>query len=119
MNATLQTLHWLAGLIVLAEALNKLERTRPLAPGLSGCERVVQSVKAVGWTLLAMGAGGAVATPVLLSMGVPSSHLPMLRLEQPTLAEVAVLAGFAVLIIRTRLKEGCATYRTRRTGDPR
>lgn len=115
--ALLQILHWVAGLIVLAEALNKLERTCPLAPQLTSCARLVQSVKALGWTLLALGAGGAVATPVLLSMGVPSSHLPMLRLEQPTLAEVAVLAGFAVLIIRTRLKEGCAMTRKRRAGD--
>lgn len=119
MSATLQTLHWLAGLIVVAEALNKLERACPLASGLTGCERLVQSVKALGWALLALGGGGAVATPVLLSMGVPSSQLPMLRLEQPTLAEVAVLAGFAVLIIRTRLKEGCVMPRKRRAGDAR
>lgn len=117
MSTTLQTLHWVAGLVVLAEALNKLERACPLALGLSGCERLVQFVKALGWMLLALGAGGAVATPVLLSMGVPSSHLPMLRLEQPTLAEVAVLTGFAVLIIRTRLKEGCVMAQKRRAGD--
>ena len=32
--AVLQTLHWLAGLVVFAEGLNKLERTDPLARGL-------------------------------------------------------------------------------------
>ncbi|MDO8778114.1 MAG: hypothetical protein Q7K57_57230 [Burkholderiaceae bacterium] len=119
MSAALQTLHWLAGLIVIAEALNKLERTCPLAPGLIGCERLVQSVKALGWALLALGAGGAVATPVLLDMGVRSIPSTLLRLEHPTLAEVAVLAGFAILIIRTRLKEGCAMYKNRRIGDAR
>jgi hypothetical protein len=115
--ALIQTLHWISGLIVLAEALNKLERTGPLAAGLTACERLVQSVKALGWALLALGGGGAVATPVLLALGVHSVPTMLLRLERPTLAEIAVLAGFAVLIIRTRLKEGCAMYKNRRAGD--
>ena len=37
---TLQTIHAIAGLVVLAEALNKLERTAPCRPGLGLCERV-------------------------------------------------------------------------------
>lgn len=106
MNLTLELLHLLAGIVVLAEALNKLERTCPLAAGMSRHQRLVDSLKALAWALLALGAGGAVATPLLLSLGVHSGHLPLLRLEQPTLAEVAVLVGFAVLIVRTRIKEG-------------
>lgn len=107
MSAMLQILHWLAGFIVLAEALNKLERTAPFAPGLSAHKRVVDGLKAIAWTLLALGAGGAVATPALLAMGMQAdSYEVFMHLEAPTLAEVLVLAGFATLIIRTRVKEG-------------
>lgn len=30
----------------------------------------------------------------------------LMRVENPTLAETAVMLGFAVLIVRTRIKEG-------------
>lgn len=107
MTELLQTLHWLAGLVVLAEAANKLERTCPLAPGLDAHARLVEGLKAVAWALLALGAGGAVATPLLLAMGLQHGQTDLLlRLERPTLAETAVLLGFAVLIVRTRVKEG-------------
>lgn len=107
MMAALQVLHFVAGLIVLAEALNKLERTAPLAPGLSRNARLVAVLKACAWALLAMGAAGAVATPALLWLGTPvDPYRILLHIEKPTLAEVSVLCGFAVLIVRTRVKEG-------------
>lgn len=107
MSTLLQALHVLAGLIVLAEALNKLERCAPFAPDLSARQRVVDSLKAAAWFLLALGAGGAVAGPLLLAGGVQAQQAAeLLRLERPTLAEVLVLAGFATLIVRTRVKEG-------------
>lgn len=102
-----QCVHVLAGFVVLAEALNKLERTAPLARGLTPHQRVVDGLKALAWLLLAVGAAGALAAPALRWLG--AQHVPMvelLRLERPTLAETAVLLGFAVLIVRTRVKEG-------------
>lgn len=93
MIAALQALHWLAGLIVLAEALNKLERTAPFACGLRPRTRAVVALKAIAWFLLALGGAGAVVTPLL-------------HLEPPTLQDACVIGGFAVLIVRTRLKEG-------------
>lgn len=106
MNTTLQILHWLAGFVVLAEALNKLERTAPFAPGMSRHDRVVDGLKALAWALLALGAGGAVATPFLAALGVHTSTSQMVLHQAPSFAETAVLLGFAVLIIRTRVKEG-------------
>lgn len=99
-------LHMAAGVIVLAEALNKLERTAPLRSGIAPHARLVDGLKALAWLLLALGAGGAIAAPLLLAAGLGSAHLPLLRLEHPTLEQVCALAGFAVLIIRTRIKEG-------------
>lgn len=118
MITTLQVLHWLAGLIILAESLNKLERTHPLSPGLSRRQRLVDLLKVVAWTLLALGGGAAVAAPLLLVLGVHSGQLLLLRLEHPLLAETAVLLGFAVLIIRTRVKEDVPMPAKRRAGDP-
>lgn len=91
--AVLQALHVLAGLVIVAEALNKLERTAPLRGGLSLRQQATEWLKAVAWGLLALGGGGAVATPIL-------------HLELPTLQDVCIAVGFSVLIIRTRVKEG-------------
>ena len=42
-----------------------------------------------------------------LNLGVqPDAYRELMRLERPTLAETAVMLGFAVLIVRTRVKEG-------------
>ncbi|MDR0213242.1 MAG: hypothetical protein LBJ15_04470 [Comamonas sp.] len=81
------------GVIVLAEALNKLERTRPCAPGITPHQRLLAWLKAVAWLLLAMAGAGALAGPFV------GHHAPSLR-------ELCMFAGFAVLIIRTRFKEG-------------
>lgn len=69
MTSRLQILHWLAALTALAEALNKLERTAPCAPGLTPHERLVDSLKALAWCLLALGAGGGLIAPALLHLG--------------------------------------------------
>ena len=106
MSATLQILHALAGFIVLAEALNKLERTAPFAACLSRHDRVVAGLKALAWACLATGAAGALATPLLVLLGVDVNPWEHVNHRQPTLAETFVLVGFAVLIIRTRVKEG-------------
>lgn len=103
----LQIVHWLASLIVLAEALNKLERTAPAAPGLTPHQRLVDALKALAWSLLAIGAFWSLTAHALLHLGVrPDDYLELMRLERPTLADTAVMAGFATLIIRTRVKEG-------------
>ncbi|MCB4365396.1 hypothetical protein KIH07_16760 [Hydrogenophaga taeniospiralis] len=108
MSTTLQIVHALSTLVVLAEALNKLERAQPLACGLSPRERLVDALKAAAWLLLALGAAGSLAAPVLLALGLPAGDAVgmLARLERPTLAEVLVLSGFATLIVRTRVKEG-------------
>lgn len=94
MTTTLMVLHWLAGFVVLAEALNKLERSAPCRPGAIGWrKRTTEWLKAIAWMLLAVGAAGALITPLL-------------PLERPTLQDMCVMLGFAVLIIRTRVKEG-------------
>lgn len=92
-DAAIHFTHWLAGLVVLAEALNKLERTAPCRTSLRIRKRITEWLKAIAWALLAMGSAGAVITPVL-------------HLEKPTLQDACVMLGFVVLIVRTRIKEG-------------
>lgn len=89
----LSALHWIAALVILAEALNKAERTSPLRHGMQRRERLAEWLKALAWALLALGAGGGLVRPLL-------------SLPAPTLPEVCIAAGFAVLIVRTRVKEG-------------
>lgn len=100
----LHVLQMLASLVVLAEALNKIERsdvfeghcglrarlrasTWLLRPWAWRRQRVVTVLKVLGWACLSVGAAGSVLTA-------------------PTGPNVAVIGGFAVLIVRSRLKEG-------------
>lgn len=106
MSSAMLIVHWVAAFLVMAEALNKLERTSPFAPGMTPHDRVVDGLKSLAWLLLALGAGGALMGPLLQPLGIadPTSHA--LAHVRPSVAEVCVMLGFAVLIIRTRVKEG-------------
>ena len=106
MDTTLQVIHWVAAFVVLAEALNKLERTAPCAPGLNAHHRLVDGLKALAWLLLALGAAGALVAPALQPLGVRSASSQLIAHYEPSLTEVCILVGFAVLIVRTRIKEG-------------
>ena len=107
MSTLLLVLHVLAGIVVLAEASNQLERCDPLQRGIDWHERLVETLKAIAWLLLALGAGGAIASPVLLTLGVkPDAMSILMRFGTPTLGETCALLGCAVLIVRTRIKEG-------------
>ncbi len=101
----LVAIQFIAALVVLAEALNKLERTDLFGSrhvGLSARlragawllrpwawrrARVVDVVKAAGWAALAVGAF-------------------MSLLTYPDVPHVLVITGFALLIVRSRLREG-------------
>lgn len=109
MSATLQFIHWMAGLVVLAEALNKLERTAPCRRGLSARERATEWLKALAWLLLAFGGAGALLAPLMpfLPLSRSGAIWPLLMPTQlPALQDTCVVLGFAVLIVRTRVKEG-------------
>lgn len=81
-----------AGIVVLAEALNKLERTCPFERGLTMRARAVVWLKTLGWIALAIGGAGA-AGSMLLSRSEPGP------------AEVSTMVGFALLIVRSRVGE--------------
>lgn len=109
MTALLQTIHWIAGLVVLVEALNKLERTSPCRRGLRPRERATEWLKAIAWCCLALGGAGALVAPLmpLLPMERVGALWPLLMPRQiPSLQDVCLALGFAVLIVRTRVKEG-------------
>ena len=107
MELIMQCFHWVAAMIVLAEGLNKLERTAPCRPGIDKHTRIVDGLKALAWCLLAIGAGGAVISPALPFLGIDQIAAgTLMRVEHVTLAETSVMVGFATLIVRTRVKEG-------------
>lgn len=109
MTDMLQMLHWVSGAIVLAEALNKLERTAPCRRGLTPRERATEWLKALAWLCFAFGGAGALLAPLMPSLPIERSGSiwPLLMPTQaPTLQDTCIAVGFAILIIRTRVKEG-------------
>lgn len=109
MSTTLQIIHWVCGLVIVCEALNKLYRTEPCKPGMWPRERATEALKALAWYCLALGGAGAVAAPLMPALTVQDggSIWPLLLPRKtPSLQDVCLALGFAVLIIRTRVKEG-------------
>ena len=96
--------HSVVGLIVLAEALNKLERTDVLAPGLGPRERVVVVLKALGWCCIALGAGGVMVLGLM-----PRGYLE--------LGYSLMVLGFALLVLRSRVRETPAGQRRFESDD--
>lgn len=99
-------LHWFAGLVVLAEGLNKLERASPLARGLQPRQRCVLLLKVAAWLCLVFGAAGAIARPFVVvawSGDLRFGHIVIT--DSISLADLLVVGGFALLIVRSRFKE--------------
>ena len=93
----MQILIFVSAVVILAEALNKIERTAPRCRGLSRRLRWAEWLKAVAWSLLATGSAlymGAVLFGDAVWAGWSAWAGPF------------VLMGFAVLVVRTRVKEG-------------
>lgn len=88
----LNILMLLAGLIVLAEGVNKLERTDVAAHGLNSRQRATVMLKAAGWFCLVLGAGG-------------SAFCALLPLEYVRLGYALTVIGFALLVVRSRVRE--------------
>lgn len=99
-------LHWIAGLIVLAEGQNKLERIAMRPPGLSGLGRFVLLLKALAWFCLCLGAAGALARPFVVASVDGRFHLSsLLIVDRVSLVDLLFVGGFALLIVRSRFKE--------------
>lgn len=97
--------HVLAALVIMAEALNKIERVCPLAKGLTQKQRLIEFLKGAAWVSIALGVGGAIASPFLWWLDIPSSSTTPFLHRPPSFAEVSTMFGLAALVIRNRLKE--------------
>ncbi|WP_372826547.1 hypothetical protein [Polaromonas sp.] len=106
MDHLVPALHWVAGFIVLAEGLNKLERTTLFKRGLTALARFVVLLKVLAWICLVMGAAGAVARPwVVLPVGQQLHFAYFLIVDRVSLVDLLFVGGFALLILRSRFKE--------------
>ena len=103
MSATLPILHALVALVILAEASFKAELSNPCKAGLCPRNRALEVLKSFAWVLLAFGAGASLFLPLMGSALASSQDY---LLPTPSLQNTAIMVGFAVLIIRTRVKEG-------------
>lgn len=83
--------HWIAGFVVLAAGLHRLEHLNLFGKGLSRKDRAFICLEAVAWAALCVGAAGAIVTPLM-------------PLERPTLQDSCVMGGLAGLLLILRRK---------------
>lgn len=105
---TTAALHWIAALLVLIEALNKLDRMPVHQMARQGWrERVETLLKMAAWAPLALGGAGVVVAPLF---GWPRG-----------LADTLLVAGLALLLVRGRVQEqlfGEARHGSRQSDPP-
>ncbi len=101
----LQTvLHIVIGVIVFAEGLNKLERSDLLERGLTLRQRIVTILKVLGWFAIVLGSAGMIV----------ASLLPPAYVE---LGYTLMVLGFALLVLRSRVRETPAGQRRIESDD--
>ena len=89
------TIFFVASVIVLAESLNKIERCNVrLMRGLDLRGKSALVLKCIAWVLFALASGGFIA-------GLFFPSMPPVNFR-----EYMLMCAFAVLIVRTRVKEG-------------
>lgn len=96
MSLALQILLSLAAVITVSEGANKLERLNPLEKGQTTKGKIANWLKATAWFFISLGAG-----IYLLAVPFGNASEALTHLAAPL-----VLIGFAVLILKTRVKEG-------------
>lgn len=103
MNFVLGFVHFACGFIVLAEALNKLERVSSggLFRPLRGRYLLLTWLKAAAWFFVAVGAMAAFITPIALVL-VPAIAY---YVPAPSIGDTCLVLGTAIHVIRTRVKE--------------
>ncbi len=102
MEIVLGFVHFACGFIVLAEALNKLERVRPsLSLSLRPRYLLLTWLKAAAWFFVAIGAMAAFITPVALALAPAVAYY----VPAPSIGDTAMVFGTAIHVIRTRVKE--------------
>lgn len=98
--------YWVSAWVILAEGLNKLERTSPLAKGLTMRQRAIAVMKASGWLLLTFGAALIAASPWLPPTMIWGGFLNIVVHKEVSTPEAACVVGFALHVVRARLMEG-------------
>ncbi len=83
-------LHWVSALIVIIEALNKLERYDPFQKMKSVKQMLIFWMTSAAWVALAVGSAGALV-------------MPFLSIKPKLTADAFVLIAFAALLVRARL----------------
>jgi hypothetical protein len=100
MGTVLLVIRWVACLVILAEALNKLERVAPFARGKTLRERFSAWLAVVAWGTLAISVGAVLIGPFM--PGAPQMF--------DIVPSTAAACAFAVLIMRPRMRDNGANH---------
>lgn len=99
---------------IVIEAENKMRRTEFLAAvgrrGMTPLQRVVTVLRGVAWSLLMLGACGALA---LLVLDLPARQRELFD----AIVRACLLAGMGTMIVRSRLKELLPGHPTKAESD--
>lgn len=109
MSAILYAIYFLAGAYVLAETLNHLERT-DIFDGRTGWLCRLSGFRCLltpwRWTRAKMLVALDLVTWAVLSVGAWHAFItPLMHLHKPTLQDVALIAGTALLLVSARLRK--------------
>lgn len=97
MYTTLIVLHWIAAMVLLIEAINRIESCKFLRSGLCASARVAGFAKGMAYCLVALAAGGALISPVLRALEFP---VGIWVNPVPSVSECMAYIAWSIIIVR-------------------
>lgn len=112
MIATLYVIHWVSALVIAFQAIDRVFQCPLRQPGLCFKQRLSMALKGIAWALMAFAATGALVAPLLRGMQPPGLY-GLLVNPLPSLGEICLFAGFAVLVVRSWTMEAVRCKRAK------
>lgn len=104
MLTTIYVLHWIAALVIAVQSTDRLFQCPLMERGIKPIDRFYRAIKGAAWACMAFASFGVLAAPFFSATGFHGVTLILVN-QPPNVSEVGIYVGFALLIVRSWVRE--------------
>ena len=104
MLTTLYVLHWVAAFVIALQSSDRIFQCPLMERGIAPMERFYRAIKGIAWAVMAFASFGVLAAPFFRWTGFHGISLALVN-QPPNISEVGIYTGFALLILRSWIRE--------------